>query len=116
MATDAQGLSGQKNYTYTGTGGVPVGSPLNRFLYAVKFRELNILLSGAINSHSKILYDRQPLAPHSLLESPGSPHRGGLDVERRPPERVGDAAVRDDAHVRALRPQLEQLVRHGVAE
>ena len=39
-----------------------MGSPLNRFLYAVKFRELNILLSGAINSYSKILYDRQPLA------------------------------------------------------
>jgi len=39
-----------------------VGSPLNRLLYTIKFRELNILLSGAINSHSKILYDRQPLA------------------------------------------------------
>ena len=55
-------VSGQKNYTYNGSGGVPVGSPLNRLLYAIKFRELNILLSGAINSHSKILYDRQPLA------------------------------------------------------
>ena len=39
-----------------------VGSPVNRLLYAIKFRELNILLSGAINSNSKILYDRQPLA------------------------------------------------------
>ena len=39
-----------------------MGSPLNRLLYTIKFRELNILLSGAINSHSKILYDRQPLA------------------------------------------------------
>jgi uncharacterized membrane protein (UPF0182 family) len=57
-----ESASGQKNYTYNGNGGVPVGSPLNRFLYAVKFRELNILLSGAINSYSKILYDRQPLA------------------------------------------------------
>ena len=54
--------SGQKNYTYTGSGGVPIGSTLNRLLYAVKFRELNILLSSAINSDSKILYDRQPLA------------------------------------------------------
>ena len=56
-----ENASGQQNYTYTGTGGVPVGSLLNRFLYAVKFRELNILLSGAINSYSKILYDRPPL-------------------------------------------------------
>ena len=53
---------GQQNNTYRGGGGVSVGSPLNRLLYAIKFRELNILLSGAINSHSKILYDRQPLA------------------------------------------------------
>ena len=57
-----ESASGQVNYTYKGNGGVPVGSPLNRFLYAVKFRELNILLSGAINSYSKILYERQPLA------------------------------------------------------
>jgi len=57
-----ENASGQKNYTYNGSGGGPVGSPLDRFLYAVKFRELNILLSGAINGYSKILYDRQPLA------------------------------------------------------
>jgi uncharacterized protein len=54
--------SGQVNNTYQGNGGVPVGSLLNRALYAVKFRELNILISGAINGDSKILYDRQPLA------------------------------------------------------
>ncbi|HEY2129900.1 MAG TPA: UPF0182 family protein [Streptosporangiaceae bacterium] len=53
---------GQQNNTYRGGGGVAVGSPLNRLLYAIKFRELNILLSGAINGDSKILYDRQPLA------------------------------------------------------
>jgi uncharacterized membrane protein (UPF0182 family) len=54
--------SGQRNYTYNGGGGVPVGSPLSRILYAIKFRELNILLSGAINGDSRILYDRTPLA------------------------------------------------------
>jgi uncharacterized membrane protein (UPF0182 family) len=53
---------GQQNNTYRGGGGVSVGSPLNRLLYAIKFRELNILLSGSINSDSKILYDQQPLA------------------------------------------------------
>ena len=54
--------NGQQNNTYQGSGGVPVGSLLSRALYAVKFRELNILISGAINGDSKILYDRQPLA------------------------------------------------------
>jgi uncharacterized protein len=59
---DSNSGSGQVNYTYTGNGGVPVGSVLNRLLYSVKFRELNILISGAINSDSRILYDRDPLA------------------------------------------------------
>jgi len=54
--------SGQANTSYDGSGGVPIGSPLNRLLYAIKFRELNILLSGAIDSHSKIMYDRDPLS------------------------------------------------------
>ncbi len=69
---------GQQNYTYKGSGGVPIGSALSRLLYAVKFRELNILLSGAINGDSKILYDRQPLervakvAPFLTLD--GSPY------------------------------------------
>ena len=57
-----ENASGQQNYTYQGNGGVPIGSLLNRLLYAIKFRELNILLSGAINGDSKILYGRQPLA------------------------------------------------------
>ena len=53
---------GQQNNTYRGGGGVSIGSPLNRLLYTIKFHELNILLSGAINGESKVLYDRQPLA------------------------------------------------------
>ena len=44
-------VGGQKNTTYGGGGGVPVGSPLSRILYTIKFRELNILLSGAINGY-----------------------------------------------------------------
>jgi uncharacterized protein len=67
--------SGQANTTYTGGGGVPVGSLLNRVLYAIKFRELNILLSGAIDGNSKIMYIRDPLsrvakvAPFLTLDS-----------------------------------------------
>jgi uncharacterized membrane protein (UPF0182 family) len=53
---------GQQNTTYQGGGGVPVGSFGSRLLFAVKFRELNILLSSAINDKSRILYTRDPLA------------------------------------------------------
>jgi uncharacterized protein len=57
-----QSASGQANTTYHGSGGVPVGSLLNRLLYAIKFRQLNILLSGAIDGNSKIMYIRDPLS------------------------------------------------------
>jgi uncharacterized membrane protein (UPF0182 family) len=54
--------SGQVNNHYLGGGGVPIGSALNRVLYTVKFRELNILLSGALQPQSRLLYIRDPLA------------------------------------------------------
>ena len=57
---DDASANGQKNYTYTGTGGVPVGSLLNKLLFAVKYQEQRILLSNLINADSKILYNREP--------------------------------------------------------
>ncbi len=50
----------QRNNTYDGAGGIPVGGLFNKLLYATKFQEGNILLSNRINSESKILYDRDP--------------------------------------------------------
>ncbi len=49
-----------KNYTYQADSGVSLGNWFNRFLYSVKYTERNILLSGAINQNSRILYDRDP--------------------------------------------------------
>ena len=53
--------TGQKTNTYTGSGGVPMGSPLGRLLFATKFQDVNILLSDLVNSESRILWDRDPL-------------------------------------------------------
>jgi uncharacterized membrane protein (UPF0182 family) len=50
----------QRQNTYEGDGGVPIGSFVNKLLYATKFQEGNLLLSNRINSESKILYDRNP--------------------------------------------------------
>jgi uncharacterized membrane protein (UPF0182 family) len=58
---DDSSSTGQKNYTYTGKGGVPVGNTLNKLLFAIKYGEQRILLSNLINSDSKILYNRAPL-------------------------------------------------------
>jgi uncharacterized protein len=57
-----ENAAGQHNTKYQGHGGVSVGSFGNRLLFAIKFRELNILISSAIDSHSRILYIRDPLA------------------------------------------------------
>jgi uncharacterized membrane protein (UPF0182 family) len=46
--------------TYTGKGGVQVGSLFHRMLFATKFRDANILLSSRVNDDSKILFDRSP--------------------------------------------------------
>ncbi|MGN6790779.1 MAG: UPF0182 family membrane protein [Streptosporangiaceae bacterium] len=56
-----ESAGGQRDNTYGGGGGVPVGSFGSRLLFAVRFRELNILISSAIDSHSRILYIRDPL-------------------------------------------------------
>ena len=46
--------------TYSGNGGVPIGSTLRRLAYAIKYREANFLLSDAVNSASRILDHRTP--------------------------------------------------------
>ena len=51
---------GEQYYTYSGTGGVKIGSFTRRLLYAIKEQESNFLLSEAVNKDSKLLYVRNP--------------------------------------------------------
>jgi uncharacterized membrane protein (UPF0182 family) len=46
--------------TYDGAGGVPINGIFDKLLYAVKFGEPNLVLSGRVHGDSKILYDRDP--------------------------------------------------------
>lgn len=57
---DDAAANGQKNYTYSGQGGVPIGSFFNKLVFAIKYQEQKILLSSLINSGSKILFERNP--------------------------------------------------------
>ena len=57
---DDKSENGQRNYTYTGKGGVPMGSLFTRLLFAIKYQEQRIVLSNLINSDSKILFNRNP--------------------------------------------------------
>ncbi|HSN43092.1 MAG TPA: UPF0182 family protein [Propionibacteriaceae bacterium] len=50
----------EQKFTYDGSGGVPVGNPLVRGLFAARFMDINLLLSGRVNAESRILFDRTP--------------------------------------------------------
>jgi len=52
--------NGQKNYTYTGKGGVPMGSLFSRLLFAIHYQEQRILLTDLINDQSKVIFNRVP--------------------------------------------------------
>jgi len=80
---DDKSANGQKNYTYTGKGGVPMGSLFTRLLFAIKYQEQRIVLSNLINSGSKILFERHPrdrvakVAPWLTLD--GDPYPAIVD-------------------------------------
>ncbi len=75
--------NGQKNYTYTGKGGVPMGGLFKKLLFAIQYQEQRIVLSNLINSESKILYNRSPrervakVAPWLTLD--GDPYPAIVD-------------------------------------
>jgi len=45
--------------TYAGEGGVPIMSLFDRFVYAVKFGSIELLVSGSLKPESKILFNRR---------------------------------------------------------
>ncbi len=53
--------TGQATNTYSGAGGVPMGSFFGKMLFATKFQDSNILLSDLVNEESQIMWDRTPL-------------------------------------------------------
>src|SRR6185436_6579360 len=49
-----------KNYTYGGTGGVPIGNWLARAVFAAEFSERKLVFPNPIGADSKILFNRDP--------------------------------------------------------
>lgn len=72
---DDKSANGQANNTYSGSGGVAIGNLFQRAVFALHYREANILLSNQITPGSRILYDRDPktrikkVAPWLTLDS-----------------------------------------------
>ncbi|HEY0699299.1 MAG TPA: UPF0182 family protein, partial [Micromonospora sp.] len=78
-----EGEGGDTSYTYTGSGGVSIGSFGRRLLYAIKEQESNFLLSDAVNDKSRLLYVRnardrvEKVAPFLTLD--GDPYPAVVD-------------------------------------
>ena len=73
----------QATFNYDGTGGVQLSSFGRKLAYAAKYREVNLLLSDAITSDSRLLYNREPrlrvqkVAP--FLELDSDPYPAAID-------------------------------------
>ncbi len=74
---------GQRMTSYTGRGGVAIGSLARRIAYAIKYRELKLMLSDRVNADSRLLDDRTPreriakVAPWLTLD--GNPYPAVID-------------------------------------
>ncbi|WP_037057149.1 UPF0182 family protein [Pseudonocardia asaccharolytica] len=72
-----------QQYTYTGSGGVPIGNLFDRLVFSLYYGERNILFNSSINSESKIMYNRDPrerveaVAP--WLTADGDPYPAVID-------------------------------------
>jgi uncharacterized membrane protein (UPF0182 family) len=60
-ASDDKSGAGYVTTTYDGKGGIPVGNVLTRAAFAWRFRDVNLLISGAIKSDSRIMFRRSIL-------------------------------------------------------
>lgn len=102
-------------YTYTGAGGVPIGNWFNRFAFAAKYAERNILFSGAIGDNSKIIYNRDPrdrvqkVAP--WLTADGDTYPAVVDGKV---VWIVDAYTTLDSYPYAQRSSLEGLVEDSI--
>ncbi|MGH3509892.1 MAG: UPF0182 family protein, partial [Nocardioidaceae bacterium] len=57
-----KGASSASYTTYRGHGGIPIGSPLRRLIFAIQMHDPNILFSSELNGDSRLLTVRNPRA------------------------------------------------------
>ncbi len=83
VAEGEQAAERQGTFNYDGTGGVRLSSIGHKLLYALSYREPNLLLSDAITDESRLMYIREPrervakVAP--FLELDTDPYPAAVD-------------------------------------
>ena len=77
------GDTGEVRNTYQGDGGVHMGTAMRRLAYAIKYRQVEIMLSDSVNTESRMLDHREPrerverVAPWLRLD--GNPYPAVVD-------------------------------------
>jgi uncharacterized membrane protein (UPF0182 family) len=81
---ESAGGGGRQNMTtFSGEGGPELGNLFTKLIYALKFQDMEVLLSGAVVDGSQILYDRHPVdrvqkvAPYLTVD--GAPYASVVD-------------------------------------
>ena len=54
----SSGVGGDAYTTWTGTTGIKLDTPLSRLLFAARFGDLNLLISGQVTGNSQLLFNR----------------------------------------------------------
>jgi len=85
--------------SYTGTGGIPLSNFLRRAMFAWKFRDYNLLVSGSINSSSRIMIYRdiqtRVRKPVPFLKFDNDPYLAIVDGQ---PQWIWDAYTSTDEY------------------
>jgi uncharacterized membrane protein (UPF0182 family) len=55
---DFEGATGERPFSYDGEGGIQLGGLFRRSLFAWRFRDINLLISGQVDANSRILIKR----------------------------------------------------------
>jgi hypothetical protein len=80
---DYEGAPADQAYRYDGTGGIPMGNLLQRALFAWRFRDINLLISGQITAESRIMINRtiqeRISKPAPFLSFDGDPYLAVVD-------------------------------------
>jgi uncharacterized membrane protein (UPF0182 family) len=72
---DYQSASGPVNNSYTGTGGIKIGSIWQKAAFALRFHDFNLLVSKLVTPHSRIMFNQdvrtivQNVAPFLQIDS-----------------------------------------------
>lgn len=103
---------GQQSTTYTGGGGISMGSTFRQLEFALRFGDKNLLLSDGINTKSRILYNRDPrtrvakVAPYLTVD--GDPYAAIVDGHL---DWIVDGYTTSDGFPYAERENLNSITR-----